>query len=164
MAALNGGMLTMLSVNSVIAAQGRILMTHPTKAITHTLLRDFVKVIKSFPSMIILYNDHTHAVSRMPTAAGLCQGVADWALVLHGSGIQEWSIWDAIVIHCLVKVSRGSADEGLYTEKDLVDTLERTEVMDFYQTVDIDGIRVCFLQRNALEQCHILSTRLKQGK
>lgn len=62
--------------------QGRILMTHPTKAITHTLLRDFVKV------------------------------------------------------------SRGSADEGLYTEKDLADTLERTEVMDFYQTVDIDGIRV----------------------
>ena len=57
-------------------------MTHPTKAIAHTLLRDFVKV------------------------------------------------------------SRGSADEGLYTEKDLADTLERTEVMDFYQTIDIDGIQV----------------------
>jgi hypothetical protein len=62
--------------------QGRILMTHPTKAIAHTLLRDFVKV------------------------------------------------------------SRGSADEGLYTEKDLADTLERTGVMDFYQTLDIDGIQV----------------------
>lgn len=65
-----------------ISIQGRILMTHPTKAIAHTLLRDFVKV------------------------------------------------------------SRGSADEGLYTEKDLADTLERTEVMDFYQTLDIDGIQV----------------------
>ncbi len=62
--------------------QGRILMTHPTKAITHTLLRDFVKV------------------------------------------------------------SRGSTDEGLYSEKDLEATLERTEVMDFHQTVDLDGIRV----------------------
>lgn len=57
-------------------------MTHPTKAITHTLLRDFVNV------------------------------------------------------------SRGSTDEGLYSEKDLEATLERTEVMDFHQTVDLDGIRV----------------------
>ena len=74
-----------LPAQIVFLPQGRILMTHPTKAIAHTLLRDFVKV------------------------------------------------------------SRGSADEGLYTEKDLADTLERTEVMDFYQTLDIDGIQVCVI-------------------
>lgn len=62
--------------------RGRVLMTHPTKAIVHTLLRDFVKV------------------------------------------------------------SRGGTGEGLYSEKDLEAAIERTEVIDFHQTVDVDGIRV----------------------
>ena len=66
-------------------AQGRILMTHPTKAIYGTLLRDFVKV------------------------------------------------------------SRGSSDEVLYTEKDLERSLERSEVLDFHQTIDIDGIKARFI-------------------
>ena len=61
--------------------QGRILMTHPTKAIYGTLLRDFVKV------------------------------------------------------------SRGSSDEALYTDKDLEKALERSEVLDFHQTIDLDGIK-----------------------
>ena len=66
----------------VPCAQGRILMTHPTKAIFNTLLKDFVKV------------------------------------------------------------SKGSSDEGLYSEKDLEASLERVEVCDFHQTIDMDGIKV----------------------
>ncbi|KAK9813025.1 hypothetical protein WJX72_007682 [[Myrmecia] bisecta] len=62
--------------------KGRIFMTHPTKAIYGTLLKDFVKV------------------------------------------------------------SRGSQDEALYKDKDLDASMERTEVMDFHQTIDIDGIKV----------------------
>ncbi|KAK9822187.1 hypothetical protein WJX81_008406 [Elliptochloris bilobata] len=62
--------------------KGRILMTHPTKAIYGTLLRDFVKV------------------------------------------------------------SRGSSDEALYSDKDLERALERSEVLDFHQTIDLDGIKV----------------------
>eukprot|EP00887_Chlorella_sp_A99_P001920 scaffold18.g1920.t1 len=62
--------------------KGRIFMTHPTKAIVHTLLKDFVKV------------------------------------------------------------SRGGAETGLYSDKDLDAAIEKTEVIDFHQTVDVGGIRV----------------------
>ena len=63
--------------------QGRIFMTHPTKAIMGTLLRDFVKV------------------------------------------------------------NRGvGAEEGLYSEKDLEAAMARTELLDFHQTIDVDGIKV----------------------
>ena len=64
--------------------RGRIFMTHPTKAIVHTLLKDFVKVSRG----------------------------------------------------------RGGLDDGLYTDKDLEASTARTEVIDFHQTVDVDGIRV----------------------
>ncbi|KAI3428832.1 hypothetical protein D9Q98_007649 [Chlorella vulgaris] len=63
--------------------KGRVLMTHPTKAIVHTLLKDFVKVSKG-----------------------------------------------------------GGTGEGLYTERDLDAAMERTEVIDFQQTLDLGGIRV----------------------
>lgn len=56
-------------------------MTHPTKAIVSTLLRDFISV------------------------------------------------------------SRGGADEGLYNVKDLDAALARTQVIDFHQTLDLDGIK-----------------------
>lgn len=58
--------------------RGRIFMTHPTKAIVHTLLKDFVKV----------------------------------------------------------------SSESLYTDKDLETSTARTEVIDFQQTIDVDGIRI----------------------
>lgn len=57
-------------------------MTHPTKAIVSTLLRDFISV------------------------------------------------------------SRGGADEGLYNAKDLDAALAATQVIDFHQTLDLDGIKV----------------------
>jgi cleavage and polyadenylation specificity factor subunit 3 len=41
-----------------------------------------------------------------------------------------------------VKVSRGSTDAGLYSEKDVEAALERTELLDFHQTIDVDGIKV----------------------
>ena len=63
--------------------QGRVFMTHPTKAIVGTLLKDFVKV------------------------------------------------------------SGGRSDGALYTEKDLEKTLDATEVIDFHQTVEVAGIKVC---------------------
>ena len=66
---------------NALCVQGRILMTHPTKAIYGTLLRDFVKV------------------------------------------------------------SRGSSDEALYSDEDLEKALERSEVLDFHQTIDLDGIK-----------------------
>ena len=58
--------------------RGRIFMTHPTKAIVHTLLKDFVKV----------------------------------------------------------------TGNALYTDKDLEAATARTEVIDFHQTIDVDGIKV----------------------
>lgn len=62
--------------------KGRILMTHPTKAISSSLLSDFVRV------------------------------------------------------------SRGTVDESLYSEQDLKATLERIELIDFHQTIDLGGIKV----------------------
>ncbi|KIZ07536.1 Cleavage and polyadenylation specificity factor subunit 3 [Monoraphidium neglectum] len=62
--------------------KGRLIMTHPTKAIFYTLLQDFVRV------------------------------------------------------------SAGSADEALYSEADLDAAMARAEVLDFDQTIDIDGIQV----------------------
>ena len=41
-----------------------------------------------------------------------------------------------------VKVSRGSTDAGLYSEKDVEAALERTELLDFHQTINVDGIKV----------------------
>lgn len=60
--------------------KGRIFMTHPTKAIAHTLLKDFVKLSKS--------------------------------------------------------------QNFLYGDKDVEAATQRTEVIDFQQTIDIDGIKV----------------------
>jgi cleavage and polyadenylation specificity factor subunit 3 len=64
--------------------RGRIFMTHPTKAIVHTLLKDFVKVSRG----------------------------------------------------------GGGPESGLYSDKDLEASTARTEVIDFHQTIDIDGIRI----------------------
>ena len=42
-----------------------------------------------------------------------------------------------------VKVNRGTGtEEGLYSEKDLEATMARTELLDFHQTIDVDGIKV----------------------
>eukprot|EP00889_Picochlorum_renovo_P001380 jgi/Picre1/28410/NNA_003815.t1 len=60
--------------------KGRIFMTHPTKAIAHTLLKDFVKLSKS--------------------------------------------------------------QNFLYGDKDVEAATQRTEVIDFQQTIDIDGIKI----------------------
>ncbi len=40
-----------------------------------------------------------------------------------------------------VKVSRGSS-EGLYTEKHLEEALQRTQLIDFHQTIEVNGIKV----------------------
>ena len=40
-----------------------------------------------------------------------------------------------------VKVSRGGSEEALYSDKDLEKALERSEVLDFHQTIDLDGIK-----------------------
>ncbi|PSC69750.1 Cleavage and polyadenylation specificity factor subunit 3 [Micractinium conductrix] len=77
--------------------RGRVLMTHATKAIVHTLLKDFVKV------------------------------------------------------------SRGGSGEGLYTEKDLDAAMEKTEVVDFHQTVDVGGVRV-----TAYRAGHVLGAAMFQ--
>jgi cleavage and polyadenylation specificity factor subunit 3 len=61
--------------------KGRIFMTHPTKAIAHTLLKDLVKLNKG------------------------------------GQG-------------------------ALYSDADVERMVERTEVIDFQQTIDVDGIRI----------------------
>eukprot|EP00195_Chlamydomonas_chlamydogama_P006597 CAMPEP_0202904758 /NCGR_PEP_ID=MMETSP1392-20130828/30978_1 /ASSEMBLY_ACC=CAM_ASM_000868 /TAXON_ID=225041 /ORGANISM="Chlamydomonas chlamydogama, Strain SAG 11-48b" /LENGTH=723 /DNA_ID=CAMNT_0049592553 /DNA_START=19 /DNA_END=2190 /DNA_ORIENTATION=+ len=62
--------------------KGRIFMTHPTKAIYNSLLRDFAKS------------------------------------------------------------SKGSADEQLYDESDVEASLDRIEVIDFMQTLDVNGIKI----------------------
>ena len=41
-----------------------------------------------------------------------------------------------------VKLNKGAGDEGLFTEKDLKAALERTELIDFHQEVDVDGIKI----------------------
>lgn len=61
--------------------KGRIFMTHPTKAIAHTLLKDFVKLNKSSQNV-------------------------------------------------------------LYSDRDVEMATQRTEVIDFQQTIDIDGIKI----------------------
>lgn len=64
--------------------RGRIFMTHPTKAIVHTLLKDFIKVSR-------------------------------------GGGREE---------------------DGLYADRDLEAATAKTEVVDFHQTIDVNGIRI----------------------
>jgi cleavage and polyadenylation specificity factor subunit 3 len=64
--------------------RGRIFMTHATRAVTHTLLKDFVRVSRG------------------------------------GDG----------------------GGPGLYTDSDLELAMEKVETVDFYQTIDVDGIRV----------------------
>lgn len=64
------------------AFKGRVFMTHPTKAIFSTLLRDFCKV------------------------------------------------------------SKGGSDESLYGEKEVDLALEKIEVIDFHQTIEVDGVKV----------------------
>jgi cleavage and polyadenylation specificity factor subunit 3 len=61
--------------------KGRIFMTHPTKAIAHTLLKDFVKL-------------------------------------------------------------NSSSSNKLYSDKDVEAATKRTEVIDFQQTIDVDGIKI----------------------
>ena len=40
-----------------------------------------------------------------------------------------------------VKVS-GRGSDGLYTEKHLEEALQRTQLIDFHQTIEVDGIKV----------------------
>uniref|UniRef100_A0A7R9Y201 Cleavage and polyadenylation specificity factor subunit 3 n=1 Tax=Prasinoderma coloniale TaxID=156133 RepID=A0A7R9Y201_9VIRI len=40
-----------------------------------------------------------------------------------------------------VRVSKGSSGEQLYTERDLDASMERIEVVDFHQEIDVDGIK-----------------------
>ena len=47
-----------------------------------------------------------------------------------------------MLLRDFIAVSRGGVDEGLYTAADLQASLARTEVIDFHQTLDIDGIKV----------------------
>ena len=47
-----------------------------------------------------------------------------------------------MLLRDFISVSRGGVDEGLYTPADLQAALARTEVIDFHQTLDIDGIKV----------------------
>lgn len=41
-----------------------------------------------------------------------------------------------------VKVSGSRTDGALYSEKDLEKTLDITEVIDFHQTIEVEGIQV----------------------
>lgn len=75
-------MISQGAVNLDCWLQGRIFMTHPTKAICGTLLKDFIKL------------------------------------------------------------SGGKDGEPLYKAADLTNALEKSEVLDFHQTVDINGIKV----------------------
>ena len=66
-----------------------------------------------------------------------------------------------------VKVSGGRSDGALYSEKDLEKTLDITEVIDFHQTVEIAGIKVClfiiqlfFLYMNAHDYATLHNTQL----
>ncbi len=70
--------------------QGRVFMTHPTKAIYAILLKDFVKV------------------------------------------------------------ARGSVDEGLYNDADLEASMNRIELIDFHQTLDLGGTMVRTLRMRPL--------------
>jgi cleavage and polyadenylation specificity factor subunit 3 len=56
-----------------------------------------------------------------------------------------------ILLKDFVKVSRGSVDEQLYNEKDLEASMQKIELIDFYQTLDIEGIKVgtCYTECSA---------------
>lgn len=103
--------------------RGRVLMTHPTKAIVHTLLRDFVKVSRggtgAVEELVRL------AASQSSEPAHSCCTMA---------------VMDPELCRCSSCSSSGSSHrpavppgEGLYSEKDLEAAIERTEVIDFHQ-------------------------------
>lgn len=41
-----------------------------------------------------------------------------------------------------VRVSRGGADDALFSEKDVAASLDRIEVVNYHQTVEVAGIKV----------------------
>lgn len=41
-----------------------------------------------------------------------------------------------------VRVTRGNADDQLYKEEDLKASMDRIQLLDFHQTIDVDGIQV----------------------
>ena len=106
--------------------RGRIFMTHPTKAIVGTLLKDFVKVSKGGAGG-----------QRRLAAWGRCRRSQSGAcLCTHQRNCGQPDTMQATlppIFH---------AEGGLYSEKDLDAAIERTEVIDFHQTVDVSGIRI----------------------
>jgi len=86
--------------NDVLLAQGKILMTHPTKAIFGTLLRDFAKL-----------------------------GVAR------------------------------AAEDQLFSENDLKDSLTKIDVVDFHQTVEVKGVKVWHLIASGRRHSYLLIMR-----
>ena len=72
-----------MHATAVAPSQGRTFMTHPTKAIYYSLLRD------------------------------------------------------------LAKASKNSTEEQLYNEEDLDASMQQIEVVDFYATIEVAGMKVC---------------------
>lgn len=47
-----------------------------------------------------------------------------------------------MLLRDFAKLTRAQSDEGLYTERDVDASLERIEVIDFHQTITVNGIQV----------------------
>lgn len=130
--------------------KGRVLMTHPTKAIVHTLLKDFVKVSKgggtgarAAVALCCLINTSAVAPSYL---LGCWQGFpsagqpASPPRPVHAPAPPSPPRHPFLSPHTLPPLH--PPGEGLYTERDLDAAMERTEVIDFQQTLDLGGIRV----------------------
>lgn len=59
-----------------------------------------------------------------------------------------------------VRVSAGSSDEQLYGDAELEAAMTKTEVLDFDQTLDIDGIKVGVLALGPGAVSHVLQRLL----
>ena len=139
--------------------RGRVLMTHPTKAIVHTLLKDFVKVSRGgtgewgvavwgsggrrrgqpgearggSPGRRECVPARRDCTLGRPPAAPAPQAAAPGPPVLLLPACPPMPAHPPWPCH---------PGEGLYSDRDLEAAIEGTEVIDFHQTVDVGGIRV----------------------
>jgi cleavage and polyadenylation specificity factor subunit 3 len=52
-----------------------------------------------------------------------------------------------------VKMGKGSSNEALYTEEDLDASMALIEVVDFHQTLSVDGIKVRGYRTPVIQRC-----------
>ena len=61
-----------------------------------------------------------------------------------------------MLLRDFAKLTRAASEDALYTEKDVDASLEKIEVIDFHQTITVNGIQVNGFSKFAGKACTFL--------